>query len=155
MLKWFLCKIAFKQLYSKIYLNGRKWLGSLEEQRHVDMTTCLLATSAAEFDINSPRAETVELFVYIHGGLKTSVTRKNNLENSLYLEIRSKCLYIWKEMFLSRSQAIEFFLLPAVPTEHLDELRQPHFPTSPNSVDLDVADYLYLQGSFESIRSTS
>ena len=35
---------------------------------------------------------------------------------------------------ISRSQAIEIFLLPAVPTEHLDELRQPHFPTTPNSL---------------------
>ena len=39
-----------------------------------------------------------------------------------------------KKCLLSRSQAIEIFLLPAVPTEDLDELRQPHFPTTPNSV---------------------
>ena len=44
-------------------------------------------------------------------------------------------VYIFeKKCLLSRSQAIEFFLLPAVPTEHLDELQQPHFPTTPNSV---------------------
>ena len=35
---------------------------------------------------------------------------------------------------LSRSQDFEIFFLLAVPTEHLEGHRQPHFPTSPNSV---------------------
>ena len=39
-----------------------------------------------------------------------------------------------KKGLLSRSQAIEIFFLLAVPTEHLEGHRQPHFPTSPNSV---------------------
>ena len=37
-------------------------------------------------------------------------------------------------MFLSRSQDLEIFFLPAVPTEHLDGHRQPHFPMTLHSV---------------------
>ena len=34
-------------------------------------------------------------------------------------------------MLVSGSQQIEIFFLPAVPTEHLDGHRQPHFPMTP------------------------
>ena len=35
------------------------------------------------------------------------------------------------KVFISISQAVEIFFLPAVPTEHLDGHRQPHFPMTP------------------------
>ena len=37
-------------------------------------------------------------------------------------------------MFVSDSQHLEIFSLPAVPTEHLDGHRQPHFLMSLHSV---------------------
>ena len=42
--------------------------------------------------------------------------------------------YISKKLFVSCSQDLEIFCLPAVPTEHLDGHRQPHFLTSLRSV---------------------
>ena len=47
-------------------------------------------------------------------------------------------------MFISISQAIEIFILPAVPTEHLDAHRQPHFPLTPNSVPQNNS-YIYFK----------
>ena len=41
-------------------------------------------------------------------------------------------------MFVSDSQHLEIFSLPAVPTEHLDGCRQPHFPMSLHSVLADA-----------------
>ena len=42
--------------------------------------------------------------------------------------------YISKKLFVSCSQDLEIFCLPAVPTEHLDGHRQPHFLMSLHSV---------------------
>ena len=42
--------------------------------------------------------------------------------------------YISKKLFVSCSQDLEIFCLPAVPTEHLDGHRQPHFLMSLRSV---------------------
>ena len=57
-------------------------------------------------------------------------------------------------MFDIGSQQLEIFLLPAVPTEHLDEHRQPHFPTSPNSVPTTQIMQKIVTGSWPKSLST-
>ena len=49
-------------------------------------------------------------------------------------QFRPKLIYNWNKVFDFGSQHLEIFSLPAVPTEHLDGHRQPHFPMSLHSV---------------------
>ena len=48
------------------------------------------------------------------------------------------------KLFWTGHHRIEFFFLPAVPTEHLEGHRKPHFPMSPNSVQIPIIMWKYI-----------
>ena len=49
--------------------------------------------------------------------------------------------YIFKKLFVSCSQVLEIFFLPAVPTEHLDRIRQPQFLMTLHTVSSSILGY--------------
>ena len=58
-------------------------------------------------------------------------------------------VYIFEQKCLFRSQDLEIFCLPAVPTEHLDGHRKPHFPMTPHSVLTNAKVFINLVFRFE------